>query len=446
MNLNEKTIQYRINKGIASKGFAHIITVAVQLVSVPVFLSQWGSELYGIWIMVSTLPAYLILSGFGFSRIAANKMTMCNAGNDILKANQFFQSGWFVITILSICIFVLIYTMLEYFPFNTTKEIVTEQSLRYTLLYLSAYTLISLQGGFISAGYSCNEYFFISVLSDSFIRLIENCILFYVVFASSNMEHAAASLCFSRAFLVAVNYLAMKKFTPWLSFGIKHVKFYIIKELIKPSLSYMAITLTQALNLQGMTLIVGYLMGPVYVVVFNTARTLSRLGVQMISMMNQVLMPELSALLSIKNIVLAQKIVISSGSITLYGAIGFFIFISFFGQDIISVWTSDSVKVMPPFLLLLTIVPILHSLWNNLSIALISINMHKSFALLYLAISIFSLLLAYFTIGSIGLYGAAIAIITMNLLTVLVMWPLALQILEISSKQYLVSIVLPIRN
>ncbi len=36
-----------------------MLTAAIQLVSVPVFLHFWGPKLYGEWLVLSAIPVYL---------------------------------------------------------------------------------------------------------------------------------------------------------------------------------------------------------------------------------------------------------------------------------------------------------------------------------------------------------------------------------------------------
>src|SRR5690606_27902853 len=68
----------------------------------------------------------------------------------------------------------------------------------------------------------------------------------------------------------------------WLSFGIAGMRLAELRRLIKPAVGNMAIPLAQALNVQGMVLVVGAMLGPLAVVVFSTLRTLTRLALQLV--------------------------------------------------------------------------------------------------------------------------------------------------------------------
>jgi O-antigen/teichoic acid export membrane protein len=70
-----------------------IVNIAVQLLGFPIFLRFWGPEIemYGEWLMLSTIPAYLSLADFGFASVAANDMSMHRARNDLAQVNTVFQ-------------------------------------------------------------------------------------------------------------------------------------------------------------------------------------------------------------------------------------------------------------------------------------------------------------------------------------------------------------------
>lgn len=61
---------------IGATSVGPVLTAAIQLVSVPVFLHFWGPKLYGEWLVLSAIPIYLGLTDFGFGSVAATEMTM----------------------------------------------------------------------------------------------------------------------------------------------------------------------------------------------------------------------------------------------------------------------------------------------------------------------------------------------------------------------------------
>lgn len=81
-----------IRNGFGANLYSQIVTVIVQLVGVPILLYSWGAQLYGEWLILSAIPAYLSMSDLGFSQSAGNDMTARVARNDRDGALSVFQS------------------------------------------------------------------------------------------------------------------------------------------------------------------------------------------------------------------------------------------------------------------------------------------------------------------------------------------------------------------
>ena len=56
--------------------------------------------------------------------------------------------------------------------------------------------------------------------------------------------------------------------------------------------AFMGFPMGNALNLQGTLMAVGYALGPVDVAIFSSARTVSRMALQMVQMVNSTFWPE----------------------------------------------------------------------------------------------------------------------------------------------------------
>jgi hypothetical protein len=52
----------RIILGVGANVFSQVVSIFIQLVSLPVFLQYWDTSTYGSWLLLSAMPAYLSLS------------------------------------------------------------------------------------------------------------------------------------------------------------------------------------------------------------------------------------------------------------------------------------------------------------------------------------------------------------------------------------------------
>ena len=94
--------------------------------------------------------------------------------------------------------------------------------------------------------------------------------------------------------------------SPWICYGIGHANLASIRRLSSPAFAFMAFPVGNAISLQGLTVVVAMVLGPVAVVTFSTMRTLSRVGFQVLNAIARTLWPELSKAFGAGDINLAR--------------------------------------------------------------------------------------------------------------------------------------------
>ncbi|MEI8158789.1 MAG: hypothetical protein WCH60_18160 [Burkholderiales bacterium] len=66
----QSSLKVKLLRNLGANPYGQLITIAIQLVSVPLYLHYWGVALYGEWLILSAIPAYLALSDIGFVSVA----------------------------------------------------------------------------------------------------------------------------------------------------------------------------------------------------------------------------------------------------------------------------------------------------------------------------------------------------------------------------------------
>ena len=88
--------------------FGPFVALLVQVVNVPVMLRYGGVGLYGEWLLISAIPAYLLLTDLGFGNAAGSDMTMRAHAGDRAGAIKTFQSISVLVLALSALLAVLL--------------------------------------------------------------------------------------------------------------------------------------------------------------------------------------------------------------------------------------------------------------------------------------------------------------------------------------------------
>jgi O-antigen/teichoic acid export membrane protein len=173
----------------------------------------------------------------------------------------------------------------------------------------------------------------------------------------------------------------------------------------------MAFPAGNALSIQGMTVLIGIMLGPVAVATFTPMRTLSRFAYQIIDSVKNAAWPELSAAYGAENWPLARKVHRSCCQIAFWAAIAVVIGLSIMGPTIFRVWTKNHVIMDVPCFAILLLVVLTSSLWNTSSAVSIAANLHGPLACQYLIGTAASLLLAYVLMPHLQMMGAAMALL-----------------------------------
>src|SRR6201996_232485 len=91
----------RLMLGFLTNWVGKVSATVIQFIQIPVFLHFWSVPLYGEWMIVNSIPAYLSFSNAGFGSVAGNEMTMMVARDDRAGALRVFQSCWWLLATIS---------------------------------------------------------------------------------------------------------------------------------------------------------------------------------------------------------------------------------------------------------------------------------------------------------------------------------------------------------
>jgi len=214
-------------------------------------------------------------------------------------------------------------------------------------------------------------------------------------------------------------WILLRREVPWIRFGIRHAQWAVIRRLTGPALSFMSFPLVNALNLQGILVVIGYVMGPVAVVTFNTARTISRSATQGMNLINNSIWPEMSAAFGVGAMDVARMLHRRACQISLLLCLSITLGVAFLGNWIWRVWTVGKVPIDPVLLNIMLLQMVVSAFWFTSSVVPMATNQHQRMARAMLTATCVALLLAWLLmhVPSLGLRGAAIALVAGDVFT-----------------------------
>ena len=337
--------------------------------------------------IVNSIPAYLSFTNTGFGSVAGNEMTMMVARDDREGALRVFQSCWWLIALICTASILLLSGALYFLPAARLLKL-THISANPTPSGSSSTSASPFSS--VSSSSSCSPPTAASAAIPS-APSSKTSSLSLPSPARSPRSCSAADPVSTALVFATINIactillcILVRRDIPWIEFGWSHASFSEIRKLARPAIAFMGFPLGNALSLQGSLLAVGYALGPVAVVVFSTARTVSRVALQMVQMVNSTFEPEMSIAFGAGNYELTRTLLRRACQLALLVALVIVVVMMTFGPWFLTHWTGGHVPPSRGLLSILLLVVVFYALWSTSATLMTSTNQHQRLATYYI--------------------------------------------------------------
>lgn len=431
MVVSEKPILERMALGFGAMGLGQVVTMFIRLAEVPLLLSFWDLQLYGEWLIVSAIPAYLMMVDGGFTNVTGREMIMRVSAGERLGALVLFQSTWALLLVMSALIGLLALVTVPFMPFDTWFNLhgIDNQGLRVAIIILAFYVLVGFQTGLLYGAYSCEGQYAKGIVFSALTMLLEFGGLAIAAMTGGGIVEAALGYFAGRCVGWVIFLAGLKKAVPWLRYGTANASRLEMSRLLKPSLTSMFFPLGNALNIQGMRIVVGMILGPAAVAIFTAIRTLSRAVIQPVTILTRLIEPELAIAFGAGQHEQLRKIFVKSSQIVLWSGLSVCVVLWFAGGKVLTVWTDGKVLLQEPLFSLLLLASLANILWGNALMVPYSTNRHNRIAVFYLLVNgAAAVILAAILVPVYGLGGAAAALLAVEMVMAVIAIMIALQL------------------
>lgn len=411
-------------KGIGANAIGKAWVLLIQLTSIPVLSSCWGGDGFGTWLMLSAIPTYIAISANSFGSAAATEMTHNYSKNDYDSAAASFQSAWLLITtftVLAAGLFIAGSLSIGIFASNYYSEnkiIIISASL------FSIHSLISIQTALISTGYRASGRYALGTLLVDLISLIEACSVLVMATLGYKYIGAITAMMTIRIVLTIPLLYWITKREPWFAIGTHLVKRVAIQRLWRPSLGIMSLTISNALSLQGVIVVLGAMNSPSLAASYSTARTLCRTPLQISDLVGRASVPELTLSMARGDLARFKKLTLLNVAAAIIVVLPTSIIIAFMGPEILTMLSKNNLNFEPMLFPLLALATCAQGIWLSVSQSLAAVNRQHSFSHTYLFLStalVMGSMLAYRTTApasAVAALSAVCEIITLALIMV----------------------------
>jgi O-antigen/teichoic acid export membrane protein len=432
----------RLLLGFLVNWIGKIASSAIQFIQIPVFLHFWITPLYGEWMIISSIPSYLSFTNSGFGTVAGNEMTMMIARDDRDGALRVFQSCWWLISLICATFIILLSGALYYLPAAKLLHIthISESDTKWIIFYLGVAVLFGQLEQLVQSAYrSVGRYPY-----GAFLRTLFSLLAFVSILVAVALGCGArtAALVYALANVITTIIMCflVQRDIPWLEYGWHYASVDEIRRLARPAIAFMGFPMGNALSLNGSLLAVGYALGPVAVVVFSVARTVSRVALQMVQMVNSTFEPEMSIAYGAGNYELTRTLLRRACQLALIVAVAVVLIMLTVGPWFLTHWTSGHVPPSRPLLTILLVVVVFYALWSTSATLMTSTNQHQKLATYYIFGTSLTCIFCYVFARAWGLYGAAASLLISEIVMNLYVVPACLRIAHDTLPAFLASL------
>ena len=420
----------RLMKGAGAQALSQGVQIIIRLAEIPLFLGFWGAHRYGEWLIVAAIPSWISIADGGFATTTGRDMTMRVAAGDRDGALASFQSSWVLLLGIVVSL-AFIFGGLLFAPMVDGWMPPTADgtlAVKLAIFLLLTHVLVGFQAGLIYGAYTSEGRYALGTTMAAATQLTEFVGMAIAVAAGGHIEHAAMGLLAGRCIGLTLNVYVLRRTAPWIHFGWKLASWSYIRKLAAPALSALAFPLGNALNIQGLRLLVGATLGAEAVAIFSTLRTLTRSALQPVSIITRLIEPELAMAFGSSDESMIRQLVRKGGQVAFWLSGGLCLFVLLLGPTILRIWTHGKIAMdWADFAILLSAAAV-NGLWTvSLQVAYAT-NRTQKIALIYTGIyGLGSFAIAWLGIKLLGLPGAAVGLLSAELAMCFQVIPMSLR-------------------
>lgn len=380
-------IVQRLLRGFGANLYGQAVVIVIQLAGVPILLHYWHAPLYGEWLILFAIPSYLSLTDLGFSQSAGNDMTARVARGDVAGALTVFQSLAALVLLLTVAGLLIAGAGAALLPLGNWLHLssLSTQDVRWILWLLAAEVLVKLTDGVSHAGFRATGDYALHVGIYYSTLLAQNASIWLLAALGLGPVAAAAGFLVIRVVITPAVALLLARRHRWLRFGFGLAQVAELRALLRPALANTSLPLAQALNVQGMVLVVGAILGPLAVVTFSTLRTLTRLALQLVLTVSHAAEPELAAAFGSDDPTLLRTLYHHAMRGGFWLAVAAALGLALTGGWVLRIWTHGNVTMHPALFRWLLASAVASVLWYGSLILLKAANRHLRAAIVYAA-------------------------------------------------------------
>jgi len=400
----------RVLRAVGADMLGQVLNIGVRLVLVPLYLSAWGAEAYGEWLIMTAVAGWFSLGDLGGQLYFVNRLTAewAEGNHDIFQ--RVLTTGVAVFVISSTTLLLCVVLVLSATPALDWLQLhAVETSVAMAILFLMASRfLIALPLGLYLGIYRATGAQATSVMFANLVLLIQFVASVLALLVGAGMLVLAAIEVLPMLVVAIIVGIDLRKRLPAniRLFDLSIVDRSILRASISPSLHFLGIQLAMAFMIQGSVIAVAKALGPVEVAIFSSMRTVSNVVHRILGMLSHAIWPEVTRLERTGQRDKLTFIFKLTLMLTLLVGMAYLMLLQSFGNDLYDWWLNRQLRYEKAPMILMGCFVLMTALWTVGGNLLMATNCHEAFSRFQLPVNIVALLLCYAGAANYGLAGA----------------------------------------
>ncbi len=393
--------------------FGQGLGIAAALLLVPLYLHVWSPALYGEWLALYSVVAYLSSFDLGVQTYAVNRLTQAYARSDLQEYRQVQHTAFAFYFCLALVGSAALIAFGWWAPIRLWFHLsLTDQhSVALIVVLLGGQFLWTIPASLVWSVYAttgnlARTQWVTNAASGLSVTLTAVALLFW-----PRLVVVAGAQALAFVSILGVIWWDVRRHFPQLAPGFSQAKLSLLRSILSQSVFFALIDVAVGATLQGSNLIVAGLAGTAALAVFVTTRTLANSIRQLVGLFvhssstNLIVMESLQEKQKLR---MAFRLVVFT---TVAGCTAVAASLWFEGASVFFIWTRGKLLADVWLLRMFLLWLVLQSPWIAASAIPSYTNQHKGLAMSYISSSFGGLLLALILLPRLGLKGLPIAFI-----------------------------------
>ena len=403
----------RITANFAAALSGKVVMAMQQLLLVPVFLSQWGAEYYGAWLVLTAIPTMLSMSNLGLGTAASTRIVLEIGKGNEREANAVLLTAF--VTLLSVLSVITLTIAFLPIPIFNGSEAGLIQNSRVVLALLMGGIGLSIAVQPFEAFWVAREKAATAIFIRTGLTLLQFVVTLSIVYSGGVGQQVAMGILASTAIWSILYGLLSLRLVCWdQSF---QWRADLLKSLIGKGVGFQASALWQAILFQGSVILANVILGPTGAATWGSIRMLTRTCNQLIEIVKQALYPEIRNCVAKSNWAIVRNLhslgLLAAVFISTTGAVG----LIFFGNWFFEWWTNGQLTAPLFVWITLSAALIINSIWWTSESIHLAVNQPWKINLLGIGASLFALCVIWITEPlNLGIVGFAIGTVVFEVI------------------------------